>query len=194
MRTLLERSGVVDYQVERHNEAWADHQARTLVTGALIAWLKPDSVIDPACGDGSIVVAADRANSIKSVLFGDLSAPNITYLESSQRRHGWEFGVATIADTIGAYPGPADVVVLTEVLEHLPDPDVVLRLSRFAGRYLVVSSPVMRPGQVDTNPEHLWQFDRQGYQEMLEGAGWAVQQYTFLHFKSEYDFGIWICS
>jgi 2-polyprenyl-3-methyl-5-hydroxy-6-metoxy-1,4-benzoquinol methylase len=194
MRTRLHNAGNVDYQVVRSNDAWPDHQARTLVTAALIAWLRPLSILDPACGDGSIVVAADRIHRIDIASFADLSEPNITYLATSERRAGWEFGVGSIETTLDAYRGGADVVVLTEIIEHLEDPDTILRLAREKSRYLVASSPEMRPGQIDRNPEHLWQFDADGYRGMLGGAGWQVNQRTTLYFPSEYDFQIWVCS
>ena len=56
----------------------------------------------------------------------------------------------------------------------------------------MASSPEMRPGQEDTNPEHLWQFDAQGYRQMIERSGWRIEQHTTLRFNSEYDFGIWV--
>lgn len=191
MRQRLNRGGVaVDYQVERSNDRWYDHQARTLVTGSLIAWLKPESVLDPACGDGSIVAAAERAHPIKQVTVADISEPN--WRSVSERHPNYLALHMDIAKAIGYVA--VDVVVLTEILEHLDDPDSIVRAARDAGRYLVASSPVMRPGQVDGNPEHLWMFDEAGYREMLESAGWQVVSYTLLGFPATcYDFGIWVC-
>lgn len=193
MRTRLERPDEVDYQVERDNGKWSDHRARTLVTAALIAWLRPHSLIDPACGDGSIVVAADEIKSIPLVMLADISEPNITHVATTQRRTGWSFGVNEVQATLDGSDRVADVCVLTEVLEHLPDPDTILHSARSAARYLVASSPIMREGQHDTNPEHLWMFDQEGYEEMLVAARWRIEQFTFLHFNTEYDFGIWVC-
>ncbi len=186
MRKSLPRTGVFDYQVARSNEAWPDHRGRTLVTASLIAWLRPGTVMDPACGDASIVEAAIRLFPMKAYL-ADISEPNI------KRLSGHETMCTDINLAIDAFP-EVDVMVLTEILEHLPDPDAVLRASRNKAKYLIASSPEMRPGQNDNNPEHLWQFDHQGYEAMLVDAHWKVQQYTSLQFESEYNFGIWVCS
>lgn len=192
MRERLDRGGVaVDYQVARSNDAWPDHRARTLVTGSLIAWLKPDSIFDPACGDGSVVLVADSLVPIRKAILGDVSVPSMERLVREAPRRGWEYRQGPM-EGFGAMPD-VGLVILTEILEHLPDPDAILRMAKDHSRYLVASSPVMRPGQQDSNPEHLWQFDRAGYEDMLNDAGWIVEQYTFLHFPSEYDFGIWVC-
>ena len=166
MRERLEGRSDVDYQVARSNEQWIDHQARTLATGALIAWQKPDSILDPACGDGSIVLASMKHHNPKRVLLDDMIS------------HGGKF----------------DMIVLTETLEHLEEPDATLALARDHADILIASSPEMRLGQMDGNPEHLWMFDGGGYHDMLAAAGWAVVQKTHLAFPGlMYDFGIWVC-
>ena len=191
MRKRLVRSGDVDYQVLRSNDAWADHQARTLVTGSLIAWLKPESVLDPACGDASIVAAAEDHRPIASVTVSDISVPNAQQVQAVHP--GYRVWSCSISEALGQ-DGAYDVIVLTEILEHLEDPDLIVRMAREKGRFLVASSPVMRVGQVDRNPEHLWMFDAVGYREMLEGAGWVIGSFTLIGFpETEYDFGVWVC-
>lgn len=190
MRKRLVRSGTVDYQVLRSNDAWADHQARTLVTGSLIAWLKPRTIMDPACGDASIVLAASSLHPVEHMYLADISQPNIDHiLRASNRR----LLCTDIFAAMGEFPA-VDVIVLTEILEHLPDPDHIVALAREKATFLVASSPVMRTGQVDTNPEHLWMFDAEGYREMLEQAGWTIGSFTLIGFpETEYDFGVWVC-
>lgn len=65
-----------------------------------------------------------------------------------------------------------DCIVLTEILEHLEDPDSLLRLAREKARWLVASSPIVPDGN-DHTDQHLWAFDMEGYREMLETAGWS---------------------
>lgn len=191
MRTRLDH-GPVNYQVARDNHKWPDHEARTLVTGALIAWMRPESVLDPACGDGSIVLASMQHHNPQRVYLNDISIPSISRLKDRGLLPNIDLGTYDIEEAIVRFPN-AQMLVLTEVLEHLEDPDRVLALARKHSSMLVASSPEMRRGQTDDNPEHLWQFDGVGYREMLEQAGWNVIHKTHLAFPSQYDFGVWVC-
>jgi hypothetical protein len=188
MRQYLGPRPPFDYQVERHNSQWTEHIARTNVTAGLIAWLGPGSVIDPACGDGSIVLSADRISPIERIVLADISQPNCEAIS----RLGHE---AVVGDIMTMLSGDEvfGLVVLTEVLEHLERPDDVLKAARLVGRSLIASSPQMRPGQVDTNQEHLWMFDSDGYREMLMATGWKPFFKAVMEFPSEYDFQIWVC-
>lgn len=194
MRQRLTGRGAFDYTaVARSNDQWPDHQLRTLVTGSAIAWIKPESVIDPACGDGSIVLAADRLHGIERAWLSDVSEPSILGLvERLDGSHPlWSISKTPIEmalEIVGDY----DVIVLTEILEHLWNPDQLLLDAAKKARFLVASSPEMRSGQVDQNPEHLWMFDRDGYRGLLGSNGWRTLQYTHLSFPSEYDFQIWV--
>jgi 2-polyprenyl-3-methyl-5-hydroxy-6-metoxy-1,4-benzoquinol methylase len=189
VREYLGQRGSVDYQVARTNSRWPDHVARSFVTAGLIAWLKPDSVVDPACGDASIVRLANRHWPIDRIVLGDIGSANVA--EAKRVLPAAECIVGDAMEILDSVD--VDLVVLTEFIEHVEDPDALLRLARAKGKRLVASSPEMRPGQRDNNPEHLWQFDTDGYRVMLEGAGWVVSQRTFLSFPSEYDFGVWVC-
>lgn len=187
MRERTRLSSPVDYQVIRHNTDWADHVLRTYATAAAIAWVEPTTICDPACGDASILSAAYRLYPFEFAYLSDISRPGIEALSvdfpHTKSVHPIEVGIE-----------PANLLVLTETLEHLPDPDFILRLGRNIAVHLIASSPVMRPGQRDDNTEHLWQFDRTGYERMLANAGWRTTQFTFLEFPGlTYDFGIWVC-
>lgn len=193
MRVRLERSGDFDYQVARSNDEWPEHVLRTNITAGMIAWLKPGSVLDPACGDGSIVLAADHLRNIDYAKLSDVSEPSIKALTNTPHPVRWDVEVEDIWHGIHPWiDDPFDVVVLTEILEHVPDPVEILKSARMAGRLLVASSPSMRAGQVDSNPEHLWMFDQNGYREMLVEAGWEPGPHELLFFDSYYDFQIWV--
>jgi 2-polyprenyl-3-methyl-5-hydroxy-6-metoxy-1,4-benzoquinol methylase len=193
MRQRLEGREPIDYQVERSNEQWVDHQARALVTGALIAWQKPTSVLDPACGDGSIVLASMRHHNPDKVYLSDVSIPSISRLVDKGLPAHIIARADDIYDALARAPR-VGMVVLTEILEHVEDPERILRLARETSGMLVASSPEMRHGQVDTNPEHLWMFDGFGYNEMLADSGWTATHKTHMSFPDLiYDFGIWVC-
>jgi hypothetical protein len=88
-----------------------------------------------------------------------------------------------------------DLVVLTEILEHVEDPVAILRMARQCAKSVVASSPLIPyNGRLDDNPEHLWQFDAPGYDEMLKEAGWTPITFvpvTLTPVQFVYDFQIW---
>lgn len=162
-----------DYQVLRSNEDWAIHKLRTLVTGGLIAWLKPATICDPACGDASLLQAAYRLYPFEKAYLGDISIPNIQYLQVD---FSHEDHVGDATETLEVIPN-VDLVILTEFLEHIPDPDAMLRLARKKASMLVASSPL---GEQGGNQEHLWGWDADGFRGMLEDAGWKTESIIML--------------
>ena len=193
MRQRLTNHGAFDYNIGRSNNDWPDHQLRALVTGAAIAWIKPKSVIDPACGDGTVVLAADLLSGIERVWLSDISGPNILDLVKrlDGRHPSWSISKTPLEQAM-EIAGQFDVIVLTEILEHLEDPDGLLRQAAKMARFLVASSPQMRDQQVDDNPEHLWMFDADGYRGLLGANRWQAIQHTELNFPYQYDFQIWV--
>lgn len=196
MRRRLPGRGKVNYQAIRDNFVWPDHVLRLLVTAGAIAWLNPETVLDPACGDASIVKAAHKLSPIKKAFLGDISQPQIA------KHWGYDFGFEA-----ALYPTEAmellndlaikvDVVVLTEILEHVEDPDAVVAAARAKGKYLVASSPINESESVG-NHEHVWTWDEAGYREMLEAAGWKPKAYTEIAFPKgsgyPYTYQLWVC-
>lgn len=198
MRLRLPPRPLVDYQVQRSNFSWADHVLRVQLTGALVSWFCPDTVLDPACGDGSIVMSANKARRIAGARLADISKPNCDYVESMEAA-AWlpaTYSVAcqSIEDTL-LEDRYYDLIVLTEILEHVEDPTSILRLAREKAKVVVASSPLIPDsGRIDDNPEHLWQFDAAGYEQMLEEAGWspiAFVPITLTPVQFTYDFQLW---
>lgn len=157
---------------------WHDHVVRVEVTSALARTFlpRPHAAADLSCGDGAILKDLDAEHAV----FGDFAPghPVTGPLEY------------TLADL-----DPVDVYVCTETLEHLDDPDLVLRLIRAKAKSLVLSTPV--DAWDETNPEHYWAWSRADVEEMLAAAGFQVLVYSALDFRprnSEYCFGIWVCS
>jgi hypothetical protein len=179
----------------RSNDQWRDHQARVLVTAGLIAWYAPATIIDPACGDASIAKAAYSLHPFRYGVLADINPAN------ALRQLSLPCGDVYTSDALAALeigsPGAGwDVVILTEILEHLEDPEALLRKARDRGAHLVASSPVEEPSHAK-NPEHLWSFGVDGYRDMLVATGWKPDTMIELSFTEPgwpYRFQIWGCS
>jgi len=128
------------------------------------------TVSDLGCGDGGLLSLLRDSPDLGTSWGYDFQPSNAA---------GWtERGVeAYAADVFGGDWDDirlGDVVVMTEVLEHLADPHRVLRLlaDRGASR-LVCSSPWNEhPG--NHSDCHAWAWDTDGYQVLLEANGWRV--------------------
>lgn len=159
----------------------SDHLLRVAASIELARWLAAThhltSAADLACGDGAILDAI--ADDIPTRYYGDLvGGPHIE--------------AAPIEESAPRCP-PVDLMILTETLEHLDEPDAVLKVVRTKAAWLVVSTPVGAFG--DQNAEHYWAWDRVDVEAMLTGAGWTVTFYGELDFRpaeSLYAFGLWV--
>jgi len=194
MRRRLYPDRVVNYRtLVRDNLNFTDHVQRTLVTASCIAFTGAETVCDPAVGDGTVMEAAHRLRPIKKAWVSDLSEPNINRLSVSFPHQKAAIDIAT---ALRSLPEKVDTIVLTEILEHLEDPDEIVRLAREKATWLVASSPVEEPEGV-VNPEHLWSFGRDGYREMLVSGGWVPVTYTETLFPDDprlyYAFQVWAC-
>jgi SAM-dependent methyltransferase len=106
---------------------------------ALVRELAPQEILDVGCGEG-YVLSALRAEGIRCPMSGiDLSPAAID--EARARVPDATFEVTdalALADSGRRY----DLVLMTEVLEHIPDPARMLPvLERIAKRFVVTSVP-----------------------------------------------------
>lgn len=119
-------------------------------------------VVDWGCGTGSFV-AHLRVAGIAA--YGTEVNPRA---RDRLVERGFEYGSSA---------GPIDSICFWDVLEHLPDPGEIIRLSR---RYLFISIPIfrdrrhllssrhLRPG------EHVWYFTNTGLRQFLDVCGFEV--------------------
>jgi methionine biosynthesis protein MetW len=105
----------------------------------LIAPLVPTAarVVDIGCGDGSLLLYLARERDAKG--YGvDIS----TYAVDHARGRGVEAEVADVTDPSFAVRPGTDHVIISEVLEHIADPEAVLLRLRHAGiRHVIVTVP-----------------------------------------------------
>jgi SAM-dependent methyltransferase len=130
------------------------------------------SVSDLGCGDGGLLSLLLDDPRVRRAWGYDFAPANAA---------GWaERGVVAFAlDVFGTdiqRVQTGDVVVMTEVLEHLEDPHGVLRWARAGARYLVCSSP-WNEDQNHHCAEHAWAWDPEGYAVMIQNAGWTIDRH-----------------
>lgn len=199
MRLRLRQEPDADYQVLRSNAKWWEHQARMYATAGLIAFLAPDSVLDLACGDGSLVFTANRLRRIKKATFVDISKPSIDFVIETALGLELKASASVIdaekrLDIAIAANEHWDMVLACEFLEHVPDPAMILVKARAVAQILVASSPLVDGSRGDPNPEHLWAFDNEGYLELFAESGWSpkICENLMLH-EGYYNFQMWVC-
>lgn len=188
---------------------WPDHVERIAATVAFAApWLdyyNITSVADPSAGDGALVRALLTAHPrIKWTYVGDLN-PSPELIE------GWDIlktglvwaeptptQLLLALDELDQLRGtnraaePVDLLVCSETLEHLDDPDAFLVRARTSARSLLVTTPENETGA--DNPEHYWGWDSEAVSAMLHSAGWrTVDHKIFQPLTADtYRFQMWM--
>jgi hypothetical protein len=135
-----------------------DHAPRMKATARLIWDLSPESVSDLGCGDGGLL------HLLKGI-------PSWGYDFTPANSLGWgERGVEGYsADVFNDkyVPRWGELVVMTEVLEHLKDPHGILEWVSQNCRYLLASSPWGETPTSHDNDCHIWAWDFQGYKDLI---------------------------
>lgn len=196
MRTRLDNP---PWDYVRH---WRDHRwdqnwierPRLWASGVALALGGPKTVADLACGDAAVVLTAHAIRPLEKVYLGDLSPDTMRKLVPDDLPFNTARMVGDIHDTITGVP-EVDAFVMTEILEHLEDPDAILRLARAKARWLVASSPIVPDGR-DHTAQHAWAFDMEGYREMLEDAGWRPMVWQSVNCRDHpyaSGFQVWGC-
>jgi predicted TPR repeat methyltransferase len=146
------------------------HAQRTDMVADFVADVVPAydvrTLTDLGCGDGSLLQKIERR--VKVTAWGyDLGVQNIRVASTLRcvdaRRQDFTAG--------GLEYG--DLLVATEVVEHLVDPRGFIR--SLPGNLLILSSPW---DEDDRNhyEHHAWAWDEPGYREMVEDCGWSVKE------------------
>lgn len=140
------------------------HAERTRMVADLIIEHHADArtLSDLGCGDGSLLG-----------LIRDLELKMWGYdagWENVHRAQGLGLPVS-YANFLSDPVEYGDIVVMSEVLEHLLDPHALLR--SLPDCRLVVSSPAAETDQWHYI-HHAWAWDEEGYTKLLTDAGWRV--------------------
>lgn len=152
------------YAVPHRHDGWPDHRLRVAGTISLgremLDLFGHQSVIaDLSCGDAVIPrdLIGYSTQPAKRAILGDI-AP------------GYEL-CGPIEQTLNQISF-AGLFICSETIEHLDDPDAVLRKIRGKAGMLLLSTPLGETN--DRNPEHYWGWDEEGVEEMLQAAGWTT--------------------
>lgn len=131
------------------------------------------SVSDLGCGDGGLLSLVKDMTDVRTCWGYDFAPANAAgWVERDVQAQALDvFGKDRDAVALG------DIVVMTEVLEHVADPrGVLLWLKQQHVRRLVCSSPWNETPQYHS-PEHAWAWDMAGYAAMFGQAGWTVNRH-----------------
>lgn len=171
----------------------------------LAGWFLPDTselykgvkimpehtVIDIGCGDGGAISYCARQGA--HVVFLDADGDKVKRVESKLLEQGDARKVEAIVGDCVATGLPAsygDVVVCTEVLEHVDDPVLAINeIYRIAkpGATIVITVPaevgeylmkVSAPEQYFQQPNHIRIFSEQEFRDLILNAGFEIKEYT----------------
>jgi 2-polyprenyl-3-methyl-5-hydroxy-6-metoxy-1,4-benzoquinol methylase len=154
-----------------------NHRGRLLMTEMLVRDLLfipgNTTVCDLGCGDGGLLsllrgvhawgydlapanVAAARSERDVDAALLDLAAPG------AEERITW-----------------GDIVVVTEILEHLTDPHAFVKMTGRHAKAIVASSPAFETA--DRHYEfHTWAWDLEGYYSLITQGGFEVLRHQIV--------------
>jgi hypothetical protein len=166
------------YATPHDHMAWgASHDIRVRATIEMGKWLSLqfpiNSIADLSTGNSAIPkgIASEEA----TLYLGDFAS-------------GYDLQ-GPISETIKKIPH-VDLFVLSETIEHLEDPESILKKIRAKSDLLLLSTPI---GEDHSgNPEHLWGWDQDGLLSILNKSGWTeVICRIDVVFLNTYSYQIW---
>lgn len=178
------------YSTPHDSSQWPDHRARadwTISLGATVAPMfgQVRTIADLSCGNAQIPLGiADKLNVPRhNVILGDFAA-----CEDYDLYGPLETAIKKIPKV--------DLFVLSETLEHLDQPDIVLRMIRRQCDILLLTTPLNE--QYD-NPEHYWVWDDAGIRQMLTESTFVPRFYSSAMFQQylnlgDYGYQLWVAN
>ena len=145
---------------------------RRRIVANLVRSLPHGKVLDLGCGDGCLL--SEIAPKIDAEFHGaDISAAAI---ESARKSvPGVTFQVLDLST--GIPTGTYDIVILSEVLEHIEDDETLLKKIAPITRHIVISVPGGPADKVDTRYGHFRNYDGDLLQRKLESSGYDVVKF-----------------
>lgn len=154
----------------------------------LFSQAAPESILDVGCGEGVLTERWARELRDKRVLGVDLNDPKLAAEWAARSRPNLQFRAVDVANGLPFGNGEFDLVSATEVLEHVPSPEVVVsEMARVARSHLLVSVPhepiwrvlnVTRGAylrQLGNTPGHVNHWTRRAFVGLLSRHGEVTQ-------------------
>lgn len=164
------------YKVPYDHTKWVDHKVRIEDAKACFPLLTPaESCADLSAGDGALIDSFPAYFKYK----GDICP-------------GYDI-CGPIEETIHTIP-KVDCFILTETLEHVEAPGLLLNHLREKTSRLLLSTPLNEPENF--NHEHLWVWDNEGIEEMLRTVGFVPVLYketSFIGVFCSVRYQTWVC-
>jgi SAM-dependent methyltransferase len=174
---------------DRKLEGWLNEQTGELTRGVRVD--PGHTVIDVGCGDGGFSGFCARQGA--EVLFIDRDQARLTRTEARIKALPARAYRAILSDCdpIPLEDGTGDLMICTEVLEHVPDPvkflHEVIRVAK-PGAKLVITVPDARseqlvsttaPPQYFEEPNHIRVFTSEAFDKLVLDAGLEIESKHF---------------
>lgn len=134
------------------------------------------TIVDLSAGDAYIPKSVAALNDFADLILGDYCSGL-----------GYSFD-KPIEESI-KHIDDCTLFLLNETLEHLDDPDAILRKIRGKSTMLVISTPINEPHDTG-NLQHYWSWSTDDVLQMLSEAGWSKECVVELTLNTYHDFMI----
>lgn len=170
-------------------EGWFNGKTGELTQGVRVR--STDTVVDVGCGDGAIVAFCARQGAEVYCIDRDPAGLATTEAKVKASPARAYHIMLSDCDPIPVDDDTGDLVICTEVLEHVPDPHKFMQeLVRVArpGAQLLITVPEARsekfvaataPPEYFQEPNHIRLFSAEDFRELVLGAGLEVEAQQF---------------